>query len=375
MRAAVTPVYGPPDVLELRDVPKPALRERDVLIEVHASPVNAADHRLRSADFPSFSAVIGRLIIGLRRPRHAVQGTMFAGRVVAVGRAVTRYAVGDDVFGSADHGTYAEYLAVSEDGPMARLPQNLSYGEAAALPYGAVTAMHFLRDLRPGEKLLVLGASGGVGRFAVQLGKHRGAEVTAVCSAATFDLVRGLGADHVLDYATATPDGRYDAIFDVAGVSTYPRARALLTSTGRYMTLLLSVAVLVQMLVTSLRRGPKARFAIAFGDREQMEEIRDLAERGVLRPVIARTFPLARIAEAHAAREHGAVIVEIVSSELRRAERGGVMEGSLRRREILSLEIANGAAIDRRQIRDVAAAHPEVQELCAPQRREVSHIG
>jgi NADPH:quinone reductase-like Zn-dependent oxidoreductase len=198
---------------------------------------------------------------------------------------------------------------------MARKPTPLGYDEAAALPYGAVTALHFLRDLaavRPGEKVLLLGASGGVGRFAVQLAKHLGAEVTAVCSAANFELVRSLGADHVLDYATNDlGTERYDVIFDVAGVTTFSRSRAALSDAGRYLTLILSVGVLLQMLVTSLRRGRKAKFAIAFCNRNNMEEIRDLAERGVLRPVIARHFPLAQIAEAHAARERGTVIVDI----------------------------------------------------------------
>jgi NADPH:quinone reductase-like Zn-dependent oxidoreductase len=315
MRAAVTPTYGPANVLELRELATPTLGEGEVLVEVRASPVTAADHRLRAADFPSFSALIGRLIIGMRRPRHAVQGTMFAGRIVAVGPSVTRYAVGDDVFGSTDHGAYAEYLVAQEDGPMARKPAGLGYDEAAALPYGGVTALHFLRDLaavRAGERVLVLGASGGVGRFAVQLAKHLGGEVTAVCSAANFELVRSLGADHVLDHATnELGHERYDVIFDVAGVTSFTRSRAQLTDTGRYLTLILSIGVLLQMLLTSMRRGRKAMFAIAFCNRRNIEEIRDLAERGVVRPVIARRFPLAQIADDHAARERGAVIVDI----------------------------------------------------------------
>jgi NADPH:quinone reductase-like Zn-dependent oxidoreductase len=315
MRAAVTPTYGPAHVLELREVPTPTFGDREVLVEVHASPVTAADHRLRAADFPSLAAFFGRLIIGVLRPKHAVQGTMFGGRIVAVGRNVTRYAVGDDVFGSTSHGAYAEYLVVSEDGPMARKPTSLGYDEAAALPYGAVTALHFLRDLasvRASDRVLVVGASGGVGRFAVQIAKHLGAEVTGICSAGSFDLVRGLGADHVLDYrTTGLGHERYDAIFDVAGVTTFSRCRSALSPNGTYLTLLISVGVLLQMLFTSMRRGPKAKFAIAVCDRDIMEEIRDLAERGVLRPVIARRFPLEQIADAHAAQERGTVIVGI----------------------------------------------------------------
>lgn len=332
MRAALTPTYGPADVLEVRDVPPPTLGDHEVLVEVHASLVTAGDQRLRAADFPGISALFGRLVIGLLRPKQAVQGTNFAGRIVAVGREVTRYAVGDDVFGSTPHGAYAEYLVVPEDGPMARKPARFGYDEAAALPYGAVTALHFMRDLgavRPGDKVLVLGASGGVGRFAVQIAKHLGAEVTGVCSAGNFELVRSLGADHVLDHRTTDftrrPE-RYDVIFDVAGVTTFSRSRSSLSREGRYLTLLISIGVLLQMLVTGTRRGPRAKFAVVFGDRSRMEQVRDLAERGVLRPILAQSFPLERIAEAHAARAIGTVTVTIRSSAAVRstpAELGG----------------------------------------------------
>lgn len=315
MRAAFTPTYGSADVLEVREIPTPTPGDHDVLVEVRASVVTAGDHRLRSADFPSITAPLGRLALGVFGPRHPVQGTNFAGRVVAVGRAVTRYAVGDEVFGSSMHGAHAEYLVVSEEGPMARKPARLGHDEAAALPYGAITALHFLRRLgavAPGEKVLILGASGGVGRFAVQLAKHLGAEVTGVCGAGNFELVRSLGADHLIDHRTldlARLPGRYDLIFDIAGVTTFSQIRAVLSPEGRFLTLLMSFGVLLQMLVTSLRRGPRAIFSIAAGDRRQMEEVAELAERGVLRPVIAQRFPLERIAEAHAAHPVGAVVV------------------------------------------------------------------
>ncbi|MFO0760292.1 MAG: NAD(P)-dependent alcohol dehydrogenase [Byssovorax sp.] len=315
MRAAFTPVYGPADILSVRELPRPVPGDHEVLVEVHASPVTAGDQRLRAADFPSFTAFFGRLMLGIRRPRHAVQGTGFAGVVVEVGSKVTRYAVGDRVFGGVQHGAYAEYIAVSEDGPMAKMPARLGYDEAAALPYGAITALHFMRrlgEVEPGDKVLVLGASGGVGRFAVQIARHLGAEVTGVSGAASFEIVRGLGADHVIDHRavdfTTRPE-RYDVIFDVAGVTTFSKARRSLTPRGRYLTLHISAGVIGQVLLTSLRRGPKAKFAIALGNREEMDEVRDLAERGVIAPVIARRFPLARIAEAHAARATGAVIV------------------------------------------------------------------
>src|SRR5262245_9213737 len=263
MKAAFTPTYGPADILETRDVPMPNVGAHDVLVQVHASPVTAGDVRLRAGDFPSFTK-LARLVLGLFRPKHPVQGTMFAGRIVEVGAAVERYAVGDDVFGFTGHGAYAEYLAMPEDGAMAKMPSNMGYDEVAAVPYGAGTARYFLRDLgavKRGDRVLIVGASGGVGRFAVQLAKHDGAEVTAICSRKSFDLVSSLGADHVIDHASedfARNGQRYDVIFDVAGVTRFGRARSSLTDKGRYLTLLISVCVLLQMAVTRIFGGRRA---------------------------------------------------------------------------------------------------------------------
>jgi len=323
MRAAVTPSYGPADVLAVRELPVPPIGTRDVRVEVHASTVTAGDLRLRAADFPSIAAVLGRLAIGVRRPRHAVQGTMFAGRVTAVGAGVTRYAVGDRVFGFVAHGAYAEYLAVRDDAAMAPMPAGADFADAAALPYGAITALRFLRDVgavRPGDDVLILGASGGVGRFAVQLARHLGARVTAVCSARNAGLVRSLGADDVIDHRTrdvTREAARFDVIFDVAGVTTFRRARAILAPGGRYLTLLLSVGVLAQAARTAIvaRGGRRAKFAIVTPTRDDVEALRRLAEDGVVRAVIGARFALDRTAEAHAAAEArdtaGAIIVDV----------------------------------------------------------------
>ena len=321
MRAAFTPSYGTADVLVTRDVAMPALGAHDVLVRIHASSVTAGDVRLRSADFPSISAWPGRLMIGVRRPKNAIQGTMFAGRIVEVGAAVTRFAVGDDVFGNTMHGAYAEYAAIRENGAMAKMPAGTSYEEAAAVPYGAVTALVFLRDVgavRPGDEVLIVGAAGGVGRFAVQLAKHLGAKVTAVCSRRSFELVRALGADRVIDHESEdfTQSGRrYDVIFDTADVTTFSRARASLTAEGRYLSLIISVGLLFQVAWTSLVGGPRAKFAVAMGSAADLDEVKSLMERGVIRPTIGQRFPLERIVEAHEAaettRSAGSVVVTI----------------------------------------------------------------
>lgn len=288
------------------------------MVEVRASPVTFGDVRLRKADFPSITGFLGRLAIGVTRPRHPVQGTMFAGRITAVGRAVTRYAVGDDVFGYTPHGAYAELLAMPEGGAMAKMPAGLTHEEAASMPYGAVTAVRFLRDqarVKPGERVLVLGASGGVGRLAVQVAKHLGAHVTGVCSKRSFDLVRALGADALIDRASedfTTNGQRYDVIFDLADATTFARSRASLTPEGRFLTVTMSVGVLFEMLVTSLRAGQKVKFAVVMPDQRDMEELRALIERRALRPSIAERFPISRIADAHLAVERGVAAGSVV---------------------------------------------------------------
>ncbi len=319
MQAAFTQSYGSPEVLQVREAPTPSLADDQVLIQVRSAPVTAGDLRLRAADFPSFTALPGRLVLGIFGPRKPVQGTMFAGRVVRVGKAVTRFAVGDDVFGASMSGAYAELLAMPQGGALAKMPQGVGYDEAAASPYGAVTAITFLRDLgklQPGQKLLVIGAAGGVGRFAIQIGKHLGAEITAVCRPRSFDLVRSLGADHVIDRESQdfTQSGaRYDVIFDCVGASSFPRARRALTDRGAYLTLLISLSILFWTVVTPLLGGRRSKLTIVKDDARAIEEVRDLLERGVIRSIIAERYSLEHIADAHARaearRDDGAIMV------------------------------------------------------------------
>lgn len=311
MQAAITAIYGSPEVLEVREVPRASAAAGQVLVEVRAAAVTGGDRRLRAADFPSFSAVIGRLMFGLFAPRRPVQGTMFAGRVVEVGEGVEDYAIGDDVFGSVNDGAYAEYLSVDVDGAIARMPANVDYAQAANMPYGGVTALRFLEDVaqvQPGETVLIIGASGGVGRVAVQLARHLGATVTAVCSARHAELVKDLGAHHVIDYQkTDVTRGAqtYDVIFDIAGATSFGRSRRILSPRGRYLTVYLSMGILGRMLTTRLFGSKRAHLVIAMGTRADLQRLHTLVDTGVLRSVVDARHAFEDIATAHAAVDQG----------------------------------------------------------------------
>lgn len=324
MLAAFTDTYGPADILTVRETAAPSVGAHDVLIEVHASPVTAGDRRLRAADFPAPTRLMGRLMFGLSRPRQPVQGTMFAGVVVAVGEQVTRYAVGERVFGSAPNGAYAQQLAMHEDAPMAKIPAGLGFAEAAAMPYGLGTALHMfeLAGLKRGDSLLILGGSGGVGRYALQLAKHLGAEVTVSASASKHAFMRELGADHMLDYRTQdfrAQGQRYDLIFDIADSSSFRDSRGSLREGGRYMSLSMSLRLLWDQAFNGLR-STKALFDIAMPDRAAIEHMAALIEAGAVRAQIAERYPLSEIVAAHRAAErrpHGDVIVEPVAPQVR----------------------------------------------------------
>jgi NADPH:quinone reductase-like Zn-dependent oxidoreductase len=323
MQAATNYQYGNPKVLSLSELPRPTIGPRQLLVQVRAADVTQGDRRLRAADFPGFSAFFGRLLFGVFRPRNAVGGTNFAGRVVEVGSEVTRFRVGDDIFGGVMRGAYAEYLAVSESGALAKMPSNTSYAQAAALPYGAVTALMFLQDMakiQPGERVLVVGASGGVGRMAVQIASHLGAHVTAVASRDE-DLVRSLGAVEFIDHSAEdfTKSGKsWDVIFDATQGNHFRSFRASLSSVGRYLTLYMTIRVLFEMAMTKMRGAPRALTGVALGDANKMEAVRTLVESGALQPVVCERYPLEQIARAHAtleeARPRGSLVVEMAEA-------------------------------------------------------------
>lgn len=318
MRAIIQNQYGGPEALQLVDLPAPEPAANEVVVAVRASSVTQGDRRLRSADYPGMTALFGRIAMGMFRPRHRTPGTNFAGRVVAVGASVTRFRVGDDVFGSAMGGAYAEQLAIPESGTIAAMPAGFAYEDAAALPYGGVTAIVFLQQLaklQPGERVCILGAAGGVGRYAVQIAKHMGAHVTAVASARSEELVRSLGADAFIDYRSS--DYRdaataYDVVFDTVGASRFDLCRSTMSPTGRYMSLLMTIRLLAQMAWTTVAGGQRAMVTAAMGTSKDIEVLRDLAEAGGVRAVIDRTFPLEQSRDAHAYLESGAATGDVV---------------------------------------------------------------
>lgn len=312
--------YGPPEVLEVREVERPSAGDGEVLIRVHATTVTAADYRLRALNMPAGMRLMGRLAIGLRKPRKPILGQVVSGVVEAVGGGVDRFRPGDEVFGLTLGGAYADYVAVKADGPLAHRPDGLTHAEAAALPFGGHTALHFLRKggIRRGERLAVYGASGDVGTAAVQLAKHFGATVTAVCSSRNVERVRSLGADLVLDYTTDTippPHARYDIVMETVGKTPYARWKQAMAPGARFLMIAGGVPQYLRMIPTNLFGDHRIIGGVAQADAATMDFLRVRAEAGELRPVIERTYPLDRIVEAHAhadtGRKVGSVVIEL----------------------------------------------------------------
>ena len=319
MKAAVYHRYGPPEVVRIEEVPRPDPKTNELLIRVKATTVSAGDSRLRSARVPPGFGVMMRLGFGLVGPRKPILGWEFAGDVAAIGASVSRFAPGDRVFG-VRMGSHAEYVVASEDS-VAPMPRNLRYEDAAALVFGGMTSLFYLRDkarIQPRERVLINGASGAVGTAAVQLATHFGATVTGVCSVANVELVRSLGAARVIDYAkenfTQAGD-TYDIILDAVGNCTFSRCERALAPGGR---LLLVVGSLSQMLGAMLRpsrAGRKVLTGVGTARREDLVFLGDLADSGAFKPVIDRSYPLARIADAHAyvdtGRKKGSVVITL----------------------------------------------------------------
>jgi NADPH:quinone reductase-like Zn-dependent oxidoreductase len=310
MKAIVYTEYGPPDVLKLKEVAKPVPKDDEVLIRVYATTVTAADGMMRRGD-----SFISRIILGLRKPRtkFKIPGLELAGEIESVGKNVKRFIKGDQVYGFTGFGpgAYAEYKCMPEKGSLIIKPTNMAYEEAAAVVDGASTALFFLRDkanIQSGQKVLINGASGSIGTFAVQLAKYFGAEVTGVCSTANLELVKSLGASKVVDYTKQdfTKSGEtYDIIFDTVGKSSFSRCKGSLKKNGRYIVTVMGLTPLVQTLWTRVVGGKKVIFTMSIEKTEALIFIKELVEAGKLKPVIDKSYPLEQITNAHRYVEKG----------------------------------------------------------------------
>lgn len=323
MKAAVYRTYGPPSVVSLTDIPMPSPRGHEILIRIRATTISSGDWRARSLAMPAGFGALGRLAFGFTAPRQPVLGGELAGEVVATGQSVTRFKVGDEVFAftGARFGCHAEYRVISERGLIAHKPANLSFETAAALCFGGTTALAFLRDkaqLKWGDNVLIIGASGCVGSAAVQIARHFGARVTAVCSTANLGLVRGIGADLAIDYKVkdfAATSRTYDIILDTTGTAPFKRCGHMLRRGGRLLVVQGSLAQAMGLGGPSRASGLTVIGGVPRISVGHLETLAALAQIEAYRPIIDRIYPLESVREAHgyveSGRKRGSVVLTI----------------------------------------------------------------
>jgi NADPH:quinone reductase-like Zn-dependent oxidoreductase len=327
MKAIVHTQYGPPEVLQIEEVDKPAPQDNEILIRVYATPVNYGDvvaRNFKNISPSEFNMPLplwlpARISFGLNKPTNPILGSELAGEIEQVGRDVTKFKPGDQVFaynGMKMRGN-AEYICMPEDGIVGLKPANMSYAEAACVPYGGIMALDHLKkvDIQKGQKVLINGASGGIGSLAVQLAKSYGAQVTGVCGTPRLEYVRALGADHVIDYTREDfTENRetYDLIYDILGRSSFSRLKKSLKPNGRYLLASFKTGKVLQMLGTSLIGSKKVICAMASEKQEAMTTLKELAESGAIKTIIDKTYPLEQTAEAHRYFESGRKIGHVV---------------------------------------------------------------
>jgi 2-desacetyl-2-hydroxyethyl bacteriochlorophyllide A dehydrogenase len=331
MKAIVWTKYGPPDALQLKEVETPTPKENEVLIKVHAATASTADTEFRRLKLPLFFAFFLRLYLGFLKPtRSTILGTEFAGEIVSVGKEVTQYRPGDQVYGytGLGMGTYAEYLCLAEKpsalaSVMAKKPADITYEEAAALPFGGLEALHSLRqaNIQPGQKVLIVGAGGSIGTYAVQLAKHYGAEVTGVDKPGKLEMLRSIGADHVSDYAKEdfTKNGQtYDVILDTINKSPFLRSLRSLKEHGTYLNANPGLFGRIRMRWLSKDSSKKVITWTAGYTVDNLLALKELVEAGTIKPVIDRRYPLEQIAEAHryveSGHKKGSVVITVEDS-------------------------------------------------------------
>lgn len=307
MKAAVYTKYGPPEVLKVKEVEKPTPTQNEILIKIKSTAVNSGDWRLRKAD--PFAV---RFLFGLLKPKIKILGTVFSGEIEGIGESVKEFKVGDSVFGHTDlsFGTYAEYKCLPENSSIALKPSNISHKEAAVIPFGGVTALHFIKKakIKPGQKVLVIGASGAVGSAAIQLANSFGAVVTGVCSTTNIPLVNSIGASQVIDYTKEdfTKNGEtYDVIFDTVNTISISRTLKSLTKNGIMILSAAGMPEMIRGLWISLTSNKKIMTGVISHTKKDIVLIKELIEAGKYKPVLDRTYSLEQIAEAHAYVEKG----------------------------------------------------------------------
>ncbi|MPR36974.1 NAD(P)-dependent alcohol dehydrogenase [Salmonirosea aquatica] len=307
MKAAVYTLYGNPEVVQVKDVPKPTPKHNELVIKVNATTVTAGDWRMRAGNpFPI------KLYNGLFKLKRTVLGHEFSGVVDSLGKNVAKFKKGDTLFGytGANAGAHAEYVLVPANGVVAHKPGNIEDQDAAALPVGALTSLYFLRkaDIKQGQNVLVYGASGSVGTYAVQLAKFFGATVTAVCSQANAELVRSLGADQAIDYGKqdfAKGPEKFDVIFDAVGKTSYAKSKKVLKPKGFYLTVGMGVSFMLQSAMNVFTRKHQLISGVAKLTKEELQFLTSLLEVGTIKPVIDRVYPLSEIRKAHQHAETG----------------------------------------------------------------------